>query len=184
MQTDITKIQSYLKNKDICLIGNASSILKKPKNIDKHEIVCRINKGLPTGKETYIGSRTNVLFLATRISSHKITRIYKPKFILWLTPWQKLASKTVISKGIIAPKKNWHELFKLLKRKKPSSGLMSLYFLLKYINFKKLTIYGFDFFESGTWYWEGEQKWHNGEAEKILIKQLIEKRKNIRIIYE
>ena len=183
MQTDLSKLQSYLANKDIVLLGNSRSILTNEKNIDKYDVVCRINRGKPEGKEQFIGSRTDILFLATKMREPAIKQDFNPKFVVWTTECQKLALPWVMENAIQNPAEDWRELKSNLPAL-PSTGYVTINFLLKHINFKSLTIYGFDFFKSGTWYHNlRNQKWHCFKEEEKLIKEMI-KNKNIKLIEE
>jgi hypothetical protein len=189
MKTDLNFIQEYLKDKTICLLGNAKSILKFKKNIDKFQIICRCNKGVPTNKEQYIGSRTDVLFISTKVSDYTIKHIFNPKFIIWTTRWgrKKLATSYILNNAIQNLIKDYNELLNLLPKKiLPSTGFLALYFLIKHVKFKKLIIYGFDFGKTPTWYTLAVKPnaHHNMLLEKKLIQKLIENIPNVEIIYE
>jgi hypothetical protein len=80
------------------------------------------------------------------------------------------------------PREDWAALFKKLGIN-PTTGMMSLYFMLNHIKFNSLTIYGFDFFATKTWYnvkIDSGQK-HSGNKEKALLKKMIEGKKNVRL---
>ena len=71
------------------------------------------------------------------------------------------------------------------EKKLPSTGCLAINFLLKHIEFKSLTIYGFDFFKSGTWYHHlKNQCWHPVELEENIIKEMITNYKNREVIIE
>ena len=139
--------------------------------------------GKPEGKEKFIGSRTDILFLATRMREPAIKQDFNPNFVVWTTECQNLALPWVMENAIQNPVEDWRELRNKLPAL-PSTGYVTINFLLKHINFKSLTIYGFDFFKSGTWYHNlRNQKWHCFEDEEILIKEMI-KNKNVKLIEE
>jgi len=61
---------------------------------------------------------------------------------------------------------------------------MAINFIMKHIKFKSLTIYGFDFFKTKTWYntkIDSGQK-HSGAKEKVLVLKMIKGRENVRLI--
>jgi len=61
---------------------------------------------------------------------------------------------------------------------------MALNFILKHIDFKSLTIHGFDFFTTKTWYntkIDSGQK-HSGKKEKALFMEMIKDRKNVKFL--
>ena len=66
----------------------------------------------------------------------------------------------------------------------PTTGMMALKFILKYLKFKTLDIYGFDFFATKTWYntkIDSGQK-HSGRKEKVIFMNMIRDKKNVRFI--
>jgi hypothetical protein len=181
---NLTELQQFLQNKKICLLGNSNNILNNPKNIDSYDIVCRINKGIPTGKEKFIGSRTDILFLSTKMKDEEIQKNFNPKYVMWITKDIKRQSPWLSQHVIKVPPKDWQEVKDILTTL-PSSGCMSIYFLIKHIDFNKLDIYGFDFFKSGTWYHNlKNQPWHNGNLEKQFIINLIKNNQKVQLINE
>ena len=182
-QQSLTKIQEFCMNKRICLIGNADSVLQEKRNVDSFDIVCRMNRGTPKGKESFIGSRTDIHFLSTKMSELNIKRQFDPQFVVWMTICNRLASQWVLKNAIQNPKEDWNSLYAELKIN-PTTGMMALKFLLDHIDFKNLTIYGFDFFETKTWYntkIDDGQK-HSGKKEKGLFMRMIENRENVRFV--
>lgn len=189
----LLKIQKLCKGKKMCIIGNADSVLKKKKNIDSYDIIGRMNRGKPVGKETYIGSRTDILFLSTGISrkgievgfgiSLKDHTIAKNKYVVWMTANHRLAHPWVIRNAIQNPKKDWHELHKKLGIN-PTTGMMTLKFVLQYLDFESLTIYGFDFFATKSWYNTKVDSGlkHSGAKERVLFMKMIKDRKNVRFV--
>ena len=185
MVKDLEEIRNYLKNKDLCLLGNARSILNTSKDIDKFDIVCRMNRAFPKGKEKFIGKRTDVLFLSTTIPESRMIKEMIPKFIVWMVESDKRANNYVKNKAIQNPIEDWYGLKNSLTLN-PSTGIMSIYFLLKHIDFKSLTIYGFEKdYKSGTWYHNLKtQKWHNFEEEYNYFNHWINKlyKKNVKML--
>jgi len=178
-----TEIQEFCKGKEICILGNANSILNGKKNIDSFDIVGRMNRGTPRGKEKFIGSHTDILFLSTHMSGENIQRSFDPRFVLWMTACNRLASSWTLKNAIQNPPEDWDALYDKLSIN-PTTGMMALNFILKYIDFKSLTIYGFDFFETKTWYntrIDNGQK-HSGKKEKGLFMEMIKDRPNVRLL--
>jgi len=185
MVTDLSEIKNYLKNKQICLLGNARSILNTPKDIDKYEIVCRMNRGLPIGKERYIGKKTDVLFTSTKLDNSLILQFHT-RFLVWMTKCQNLATETIKQCAIQNPPEDWQSIKDVYpKDTLPSTGCLVLFFLLHHIEFKSLTVFGFDFMKSGTWYHHiMNQKWHPVEFEKGFIETMISTKSNVELIIE
>jgi len=183
MKQSLADVQKLCKGKRICLIGNANSILNEEKVIDSFDIIGRMNRGMPQGKEKFIGSRTDILFLSTHISGENIRKAFNPKFVVWMTVCHRLASPWVLKNAIQNPEEDWNVLYKELSIN-PTTGLMALNFILKHTNFKSLTIYGFDFFATKTWYntrIDDGQK-HSGEKEKVLFMKMIADKPNVKLI--
>lgn len=179
MENNLTAISEFMKDKNVCILGNARSILNTKKDIDGFEVVCRINRGTPRGKGEFIGSRTDVLFLATKMEGKRIKSDFNPTFVVWTTECRNLALPWVLENAIQNPPEDWRELKSIFPDDKlPSTGLVAINFLLKHIDFKSLTIYGFDNFFSSTWYNNvREQPWHEGKIERIIILNLIKNSK-------
>lgn len=179
----LSEIREFCKGKEICILGNANSVLDKEKDIDSFDIVGRMNRGIPRGKEKFIGSRTDILFLSTHMSGENIMRSFDPRFAIWMTICNRLASSWTLKNAIQNPPEDWDALHDKLSIN-PTTGMMTLNFLLKYIDFKNLTIYGFDFFKTKTWYntrIDNGQK-HSGEKEKGLFMKMIKGRENVRFM--
>ena len=183
MPRPLAEIQEFCEGKTICLIGNADSVLREKREIDSFDVIGRMNRGAPTGKEEFIGSRTDILFLSTHMSGKNIRDSFDPQHVVWMTICHRLASSWTIENAVQNPKGDWKALYKKLSIN-PTTGLMSLNFILKHINFKSLVIYGFDFFATKTWYntqIDSGQK-HSGEKEKGLFMEMIEDRPNVRFV--
>jgi len=78
---------------------------------------------------------------------------------------------------------DWRELEKQLGIN-PSTGFLALNFFLKRIDFKSLTIYGFDFFKTKTWYntkIDSGQK-HCGQKEEVLITEMLKEKWHVRLL--
>lgn len=142
----------YSLDKSIALLGNAESILKnKKKDIDKYDIVARCNKGYPKGRENYIGSRTDVLFLSIPIHERIIKEEYNPKFIMWCTSNREGISDWLRDTAIFFSLEDWNDLVNIIGAR-PSTGCIAITYLVKYVAFKSLTLFGFDFWATPNWY--------------------------------
>lgn len=185
MIANLTELHQYFYNKKICLLGNSDSILLSEKVYTNYDIICRINRGIPQGKEQYIGDRTDILFIATRLTP-QLYQAFNPKYVIWTTECQNLATDWIKENAYQNPVEDWRELkAEFPKDKLPSTGLVSINFLVKRIAFKSLTIYGFDFFKTGTHYNHiKHQPWHLGDLEEKLILDLIKDKINIKLVQE
>ncbi len=185
MKESLTEIGKFCEGKDLCLLGNSDSILKEEKDIDAFDVVCRMNRGTPKGKEKYLGSRTDMLFHSTHMSGENITKVSytNPRFVVWMTVCHRLASAWAMKNAYQNPPIDWNYLYSQLGIN-PTTGMMSLYFLLNHTDFKSLTIYGFDFFKTKTWYnkaIDSGQK-HSGKKEEGLFMKMIKDNPKVKFI--
>jgi len=136
----------YTQGKDICLIGNSKTVLDTPKDIDNYDIVCRINQAFPE-EDKYrdkIGTKTDVLFLG---SIFKNTKHILTPFKVWSTGrYMGIKEEGAILFGDEALEDLRKEL-----GSNPSTGCIAFYFIYKYLAFKSLTLFGFDFYETESW---------------------------------
>jgi len=182
-EQSLVEIREFCKGKKICLLGNANSVLNKKRDVDSFDIVGRMNRGTPQGKEAFIGRRTDILFLSTHMSGENIRNSFDPRFTVWMTICNRLASSWTLKNAIQNPPEDWDALHEKLSIN-PTTGMMTLNFILKHIDFKSLTIYGFDFFKTKTWYntrIDSGQK-HSGKKEKALFMKMIKDRADVRFL--
>ena len=158
--------------KNIVLFGNAKSVFNKEREIDtKYDTICRINAGFPKGKEKFIGSKTDILFLSLALSEKEIKSL-DVKQIIWCTPAIR-GCDWVMKNSLKYEIKNWEKLY-LELNSRPSTGLMAFDYILK-TGFKTLTLIGFDFWKTPNWYTNTIHiAQHNPLAEKTYIKHKIE----------
>ncbi len=183
MKQSLVEIQEFCREKRICLLGNANSVLNKKRDIDSFDVIGRMNRGTPLGKKAFIGSRTDILFLSTHMSGENIRGSFNPRLVVWMTICNRLASSWTLKNAIQNPAEDWNALYDKLSIN-PTTGLMALNFILKHIDFKDLTIYGFDFFTTKTWYntrIDSGQK-HSGQKEKTLFMEMIKDRLNVKFV--
>jgi hypothetical protein len=185
VKKSIDEIKAFCRGRSFCLLGNASSVLRKPKPIDRFGVVGRMNRGSPAGKGPLIGLRTDVLFLSTRMEGEAIQAAFHPSFVVWMTVDSWLASAWVRENAVLNPWRDWCELY-LKVGAKPTTGLMALNFVIRHIEFSELVLYGFDFFKTPTWYNSspGYRGPHDPAADKAAVLGLIEGRPNVRLIDE
>jgi len=132
------------KHKNILLIGSASSVFDRERDIDsKYDVIVRLNRGVPTGKEKFIGSRTDVLFLSCNITEEML-REFNSDCVILASPKRWDADKNNF------PITYWSTLFYLLNAR-PSTGIMAFYFLI-HMHIKSLGFIGFDFMNTPSWY--------------------------------
>jgi hypothetical protein len=168
-------LKKLVEGKEIAIVGNAKSLFKKPRPIDDHEVVIRINRGSPKGKEDIIGSRTDILALSLPLEKDEIITDFNPRMIVWCTPRYTLMNKYLQEVALVYPQQYWRMLRDTLGAR-PSTGCMIASYLAPYA--KHVTLYGFDFWKSENWYTQvrhlGE---HDPDQERLFMNFLLRKGK-------
>jgi len=118
-------IHKITKNKDVAIVGNAKSIFNEKRDIDKHEVVIRLNRGFP---KDGIGTRTDILGTSFGLTQDEIKQ-YSPKAILWCTPRHENMTDYLKQVAYIFPKSSWVNLESRINAR-PSTGLMTIYYVL------------------------------------------------------
>ena len=138
-KSNIKKLKKYLKNKKIALVGNSPKLLYKKRNIDKFDLVIRINV-LPLKKyEKYLGTRCDIMMMSTGA----IKLIDENYIKIYLTDKNRHLVKYGKGEIYTFPLKYHKYLTKKIKSR-PTSGLMAIYFLTKLIKNPNITLFGFD----------------------------------------
>ena len=117
--------KSIFDGRDIALIGNAESLLSKRYGtmIDSHDMVVRMNRVPQHEQRASLGWRTDLFVYAS------------PTF------------KNVRKNGVSVHEfdvSGYHHT------DRPSSGMRIIYHIVKFTNYKSLTLYGFDFMDSAS----------------------------------
>jgi hypothetical protein len=179
------KFIKYFENKTIAVVGNAESIFEKNfgNDIDSHDIVVRFNKGYIKNENSQ-GRKTDIWASSLYIDEINLKKIFPDiKYVIWLSPKLSLIKKysfKFFRKMTIYPLYKWYSLYNKIARNRPTSGAMLLDYLIKSTKYKKIDIYGFDFFKTNTFYNELKLEQlksktpHNFFDEKQYILSLIE----------
>ena len=151
---ELKELQEYCKGKRIIIVGNSSRILngKYRKDIDSYDIVVRINKGYLHRQNIFsdhIGTKTNILSLGLKSATFSANIIQSNTVPYILSPIiysERLDYDNVYD----VDKETYNILKKELGGFKPSTGISTYNFFNRFINFERLDLIGFDFFESST----------------------------------
>ena len=181
------KFKEFFNDKSVAIIGNAQSLFdyELGNEIDSHDIVIRMNSGM-IQKSISQGSKTTIWASSFPLKENVVNNEFNPKYIFWITP--KLSVKPLYSisfhkKMFMLPFNVWEELFKNLDETRPTTGLSIIYFLLEHCNPKNVDLYGFDFFETKSFYLEKirTDTPHNFSKEKEYVLSLMKKHKNLQL---
>ncbi len=163
------ELLEYLHRKDVAIIGNSECIFKTLNDIDSHEIVIRMNRGFPEGKEIHLGSRTDILCLSLPLTEEEIKKL-DPKYLVWCTPKTEKMTDYIKKEAIQFPKEAWEMIAEELGAR-PSTGCMTVAMAC---NAGAITLYGFDFMKSPNWYTGVKHVGpHNYEKEEELVRDIV-----------
>lgn len=164
-------MKELIKSKSVAIVGNAQSLFTRQigDEIDSHDVVCRINRGIKIEDPACQGHRTDIwaygdFSLVKHITESCQVRLHLSQF------------RTGIFHSSLTT--NWVELdeIDLLKSRLawdlPSSGLILIHHIL--LNEpSRVTLCGFDWKSTPTWTDSDEEKKvisvHNWKLEKDLV---------------
>ena len=150
----LEELKSYCEGKKIIIVGNSSKILNgnHRKLIDSYHIVVRINKGYLHRQNIYsdkIGTKTNILSIGLQSASFAANVIQSNTVNYILCPI--LYSERLEYPNVYDVEKDvYNELKNKLGGFKPSTGISTYNFFNMNMNFERLDLIGFDFFESSV----------------------------------
>jgi len=169
-------MQEWFENKDVALVGSSAALMKSTlgNSIDSHEIVCRINRGVIIQNPLAQGIRTDVWAIGQSKTVDDLFKKYKIKNFYMSHKGRKIIDNRIhyyLSMEIL------NNLRNDLVHSKPSSGLMALHYI-KHCKPTKITIYGFDWKRTSTWYYEEtDYQPHNWQLEEQYVRAM-----NVRIV--
>jgi hypothetical protein len=172
-------MQDWFKNKSVAIVGNSESLFSKNQGeeIDSHECVCRINRGIQIINESCQGKKTNIWAYGVESIIEDIYNDFKgPKTIhlgskkrgvrvegFKLKQWEKHPFT-----DFYVPLPQVQSLYDKFGYDRLSSGLI----LLDYVyscNPKKILLYGFDWKQTPTWYYHELETVHRWDDEKKFV---------------
>lgn len=159
----LQNLKFYMKSASVAIVGNSEKILGQNygAEIDGHDIIIRFNKGWPDRNPAALGSRTNYLFLACTLTNRELEHFGNCKTIRRSSLCQNMCNYSLGSQDRRQLKQGSSQ---------PSTGFIAINLALA-ADAKKISLFGFDFFKSPTYYNEPNYKTlHNGfmEAQKVL----------------
>ena len=168
----LEQLADVVVGKSVALVGNASSLFDKPRNIDAHDVVVRINNGpFSEDERGRAGRRTDVL-LVSGMRGEKYLDC--APHVTWMTPkGRDKLTPAEASRMYFYPEEWWTELFREIGDR-PSTGCMGIDMLSRLIGPGALYLYGFDFWKSPTWY-TGKIHLgpHNPSSEEVYARRQI-----------
>jgi len=150
-------LKEFCNNKNAILVGNSEKILEKDngKLIDSYDVVIRMNYGHPTDREKQLGTRTDIWSSSNTEKRHLESYEFFKNVPYILFPNIRIYDKyKPIGKNIFYNDEgNYRNFIGDFKSPRPSTGAITIDYLLNTVGtLKSLTIIGFDFFNSPTFY--------------------------------
>ncbi len=169
---DLRGVKRVVNGRSLAIVGNASSVLdgEYGEEIDDADVVVRFNTGLPAESDKWpnIGKRTTIL------AGNYFSRVLWVKAGMPMIIYCKTkrcgddsgVGKWEDPKPHVYTAETSANLLGLMER--PSCGLITVCFLLERGKPRSVKLFGFDFFETPTWYWTFiAQSPHDGDKERI-----------------
>lgn len=158
------KLRALFQNKTVAIVGNGPDLIGRELGgaIDDHDVVVRINLVRPTGRESDIGSRTDVRLIgATMLERHvpHVMSLSGNEVVLTTGKNRGFMKRLGLSCRFYPPLTPMHA-FSLFKAKygaqiniaptdrPPRTGIVLLSLLIRYGNAKKISLYGFSLEEA------------------------------------
>lgn len=164
---------AMIAGRSVAVVGNAKSLLDTDFGplIDAHDVVIRLNKGFVVDA-TAQGSRTDLVGITPELTEDETASRFTPQAFVMLTPKMRhYAFKRAenIRRTIFYAWRYWLADRTLIGRR-PSSGYMMISYLLRLDRAVSITLYGFDFGATQTYYNpDGYRTPHDYAAERAII---------------
>ena len=180
------RMHAALAGKSVVVVGNARSLLESDfgTEIDQHDIIIRLNKGFVIKPDAQ-GSRTDMVGLTPELSEAEVAEKFAPGYWLMLIPKMRhyrVFRPAYVRQTLFYPFR-WWLADRILIGRRPSSGFMAISWLLRLGAARSITLYGFDFGVTETYYNpEGYRTPHDFPAEARIVRGW-EERARLRIVY-
>jgi hypothetical protein len=149
------RLKYYIGERSVAVVGNARSLLDAEygARIDGEDVVIRLNKGFVRVPDAQ-GTRTDIVSLSPEVTAEEIERNFDPDLICLLTPKLRhlhLKRAEQLRRVVFYPIRYWRGDRRMIGRR-PSSGFMMTSWLLRLGLEGRITLYGFDFGATETYY--------------------------------
>ena len=167
------EIASLISCQSVAVVGNAKSLLTTTfgSDIDAHDIIIRLNKGFVTLPSAQ-GTRTDMVGLTPELSEDETIARFEPSYFLMLIPKMRhyrLFGKDAVRNTLFYKFRYWLADRNLIGRR-PSSGFMAISWMVRLGQAKSITLYGFDFGATPTYYNPvGYKTPHNYDREREIV---------------
>lgn len=176
MNKDI-RLSNLVKDKDVLLVGNSSSLLKKDNSdlIDSFEFVVRFNLSISHLHSYSIGRKCDAWIFAM-CRDNVIRRTYegakiKPKVCV---RYGKPFDIGEVNINLDVNKNDVRKEIGINQDVHPSTGIVTIWYMLNKAKPKSLSLIGFDSFKSSNFYTKSNNAHlcHNLDAEAAYLRQI------------
>lgn len=149
------RMRAATGGKRVVVVGNAQSLLDRSfgAEIDGFDVVVRLNKGFVVQPAAQ-GSRTDMVGLTPELSEAEVEEKFAPDHMLMLIPKMRhyrIFRPRNVRDTLFYPFRWWLADRNLIGRR-PSSGFMMISWLMRLGAAQSVTLYGFDFGQTATYY--------------------------------
>jgi hypothetical protein len=165
------RLMDHLDGKTVAIVGNATSLLDHAFGamIDSHDVVVRMNRGTPVNPAAQ-GAKFDVWCFSVMKTHAETLQRATPAFSVWMSPKCREDYDGSIDVSFY-PLQFWQDLHHRLTAR-PSVGAMTID-LVSRSSARTVSVFGFDFKRSGTFYDPGLHIGpHNYAAESRYILDL------------
>ena len=157
----------------VAVVGNAKSLLEKDYGtaIEAHDVIIRLNKGFVTAPASQ-GIRTDMVGLTPELSEGETIERFQPNTYLMLIPKMRhyRLFGTAAVRGTLFYKFRYWLADRNRIGRRPSSGFMAISWLVRLGSAQSITLYGFDFGATPTYYNPvGYKTPHNYDREREIV---------------
>lgn len=168
-------LMSALDGKAVAIIGNSRNLGRQDfgSNINAHDVIIRLNDAPITSQISH-GSRTDWMAVAKRISEKNLLD-KSPKLLLWMSTKRKRLSWRMVTFSQFYLNHTCRNRNLVVKLGAPPSVGLMVIDLVRESGAGKISLYGFDFFESRSLSGRraANQVPHDFDAERRMVEALV-----------
>jgi hypothetical protein len=177
----VKQLQDLVRGKSVALVGNAQSLLKegRAKEIDAHDVVIRINLGLPAKIDPKALGTKHTVWVTARYWGETVQPdvdliVFMKLTVIGDRDWERFQGERERRPTMIRwPAALADECIDYCKCD-PGCGLRILWFLKKHCAPQAVDIYGMDCWETpNTWGNAFNTPNHNPQQERAIIQKLL-----------
>ena len=186
MNSHELRLWDLIKDKNVLLVGNSNTLLKKDNSelINSYEFVVRFNLSIQHyHKYSSLGTKCDAWIYAMS-HTKRIIDVWnksqaKPLHCIRYGPEKMQIGpyKYFINSNLV--KSTLRKELELPKSKHPTTGIATIWYFLNKTSAKSISLIGFDSFKSVNFYTRknGSEQWHNYNSEREWIYNKVKEKK-------